>query len=48
LKTLEESRTLHKSAVEGVDKSHRMVVTVLRNGLMKQVVLDFSRDYAKQ
>lgn len=46
--TLDEARAIHKAAIEGVDKNHRMLVTVLRNGLMKQVVLDFSRDFSKE
>ena len=28
--------------------NHRVLITVLRNGLMKQVVLDFSRDHSKE
>ena len=30
------------------DGDHRVLLTVLRNGLMKQVVLDYSRDHSKE
>jgi serine protease Do len=45
---LDEVKTLHKSAVDNVNTKHRVVLTVLRNGLMRQVVLDFSRNYEKE
>ncbi|KKL18533.1 hypothetical protein LCGC14_2474560, partial [marine sediment metagenome] len=31
-----------------IEKKHRIVFTILRNGLMQQKVLDFSRDYEKE
>ena len=46
--TLEEVKALHKNAVDHVADKHRIVVTILRNGLQRQVVLDFSRDYEKE
>lgn len=48
VKTLDEVKALHKAAIEGVATNHKLLITVLRNGLMKQVVLDFSRDYSKE
>jgi serine protease Do len=48
IKSLEELTTAHQAAMTNVDKEHRILLTVLRNGMMRQVVLDFSRDYAKQ
>lgn len=48
IKSLDEAKALHKSAIDGVGQNHRLLVTVLRNGLMKQLVLDFSRDYSKE
>ncbi len=46
--TLEDVKAVHKTALENLDTKHRIVITVLRNGLMRQVVLDFSRDYEKE
>ena len=46
--TLEEAKTLHKTALENEDGDSRVLFTVLRNGLMKQVVLDYSRDHARE
>ena len=43
--TLEDISTIHATAIENVATKHRLVVTVLRNGLWRQVVLDYSRDY---
>ncbi len=48
VKTLEDVRPLLKSALESVQTRHKIVLTVLRNGLMRQVVLDFSRDFEKE
>lgn len=48
VKTLEDVKAAHKAAIENVEKKHRIVLTVLRDGLMRQVVLDFSRDYEKE
>jgi serine protease Do len=46
--TLEDVKAVHKKAIDNVKKEHRIVFTILRNGLMRQVVLDFSRDYEKE
>jgi serine protease Do len=46
--TLDDTKRLHKEALDGIGTKHRAVFTVLRNGLMRQVVLDFSRDYSKE
>lgn len=48
VQTIEDVKTLHKEAIDNVDTRHKMVFTVLRNGLMRQVVLDFQRDYEKR
>src|SRR5690606_23897540 len=47
VKTLEDLQKIHTESIENLSTSHRKVVTVLRNGLMRQVVLDFSRDHSK-
>jgi serine protease Do len=46
--TLDEAKAMHKAAIENTDGDSRVLVTVLRNGLMKQVVLDYSRDHARE
>lgn len=48
IETLEDVKEVHTEALENIEKSHRVLFTVLRNGLMRQVVLDFSRDYEKE
>jgi serine protease Do len=45
--TLQEAKAAYEKAVANVATQHRVVITILRNGLMRQVVLDFSRDYEK-
>lgn len=46
--TLDEVRAIHEDSLRGIDRKHRLVFVVLRNGLMRQLVLDFSRDYEKE
>jgi len=46
--TLEEVKAIHKSSIDNIKKKHRIVISVLRNGLLRQVVLDFKRDYEKE
>lgn len=48
VKTLDEVRSLHGAAIENVEQKHRVVLTVLRDGMLRQVVLEFSRDYEKE
>ena len=48
VRTLDDVKAMHKSAIDNVEKKHRIVFTVLRDGLRRQVVLDFSRDYEKE
>ena len=45
--TLEEVTEVHARAIANVDQKHRIMFVVLRNGLMRQIVLDFSRDHSK-
>ena len=45
---LADVKEIHGKALEKIGDSHRVLITVLRNGLMKQVVLDFSRDHSKE
>jgi serine protease Do len=46
--TLDDVRAIHKGALEGLKTKHRAILSVLRNGLVKQMVLDYSRDFAKE
>jgi serine protease Do len=46
--TLDDVRAVHERTLEDVDEKHRIVFVVLRNGLMRQIVLDFLRDYSKE
>lgn len=48
IKTREELTAAHRAALDNINKSHRVLLTVLRSGLMKQIVLDFSRDYENE
>lgn len=48
IRTLGELTAIHGPAVQEVERKHRVLLTVLRNGLMRQIVLDFSRDYEKR
>lgn len=43
VKTLDEVRALHAAALENVASKRRVLLTVLRNGVLRQIVLDFSR-----
>lgn len=46
--TLDDVRRLHEQSLSEVHKKHKIVLQVLRNGLFRQVVLDYSRDYEKE
>ncbi len=48
VETLEEVKAAYDKLVANVEKQHRVVWTVLRNGLLHQAVLDFARDYEKE
>ncbi len=48
VRTLEDVRKAHAAALAGVDRSHRILFTVLRGGRMRQVVLDFGRDFSRE
>lgn len=48
VRTLDEIRAIHRAALDNIATQHRTVLTVLRNGLTRQVVLDFLRDFEKE
>ncbi|MDY7109061.1 MAG: trypsin-like peptidase domain-containing protein [Planctomycetota bacterium] len=48
IETLEDVEAVYEDAVDNIDQKHRMRVVVLRNGLMRQFVLDYQRDYSRE
>ncbi len=46
--TLDDVRKIHKASLKAVEEKPRLIFTVLRNGLLRQVVLDISRDYERE
>lgn len=45
---LNEVKALHESALAELPNKQRVVLSILRNGLMRQTVLDYSRNYEKE
>ena len=45
IKTLKDVQTLYDKSLESLKEKHRCVLTIMRNGLMQQIVLDYNRDY---
>jgi len=48
LKTLDDVKAAHTDAIAKVATKPRAVLTVLRNGELRQVVLNFAREHEKQ
>ncbi|MBW8017419.1 MAG: PDZ domain-containing protein [Planctomycetes bacterium] len=46
--TLDDVKKLHKEALANIKNKSRILFNVLRGGLLRQVVLDFGRDYEQQ
>ena len=46
--TLEDVERIYEAAVANIDQNHRIVFQIMRNGFMRQIVLDFSRDYERE
>jgi serine protease Do len=46
--TLDDVKAMLKTTVADIEQHPRVVLMVLRNGLLKQVVFDISRDYSKE
>ncbi len=44
--TLEDVEAIHRATLQAIDTRPRLVLTVLRRGLMRQHVLDLTRDYS--
>jgi serine protease Do len=45
--SLEDLRAAHAATLKSIDDKPRIVLTLLRNGSMRQVVVDISRDFSK-
>ncbi len=48
VKNLSDVKTIHAETLKNLDSKHRAVIALLRNGEMRQLVLDFSRDFEKR
>jgi len=48
MKTLDDVKTIHADALAKVQSKPRVVLTVLRNGELRQVVLNFAREHEKE
>jgi serine protease Do len=48
VKTLADVKAAHEAALARVGKDSRIVLSILRNGLLRQIVLDFARDYERE
>jgi serine protease Do len=46
--TVDDVKAAHAEALAGIGRNHKLMFTVLRNGLQRQVILDFGRDFAKE
>ncbi len=47
IETLDDIERVYAQSVSGVETKSRSLITLLRNGLMRQAILDFSRDYER-
>ena len=48
INSLDDLKKVHKAALDNIKANHKVLVVVLRGGLMRQVLLDFSRDYERE
>ncbi len=48
VETLDDVEEIYEKALDGIDARPRVRLTILRGGLMRQVILDFSRDYERE
>jgi serine protease Do len=46
--SLEDLQTAHEKALSNIDKEHKLLFRVLRNGEKMQMVLDFKRDFERE
>lgn len=45
--TLADVSRIHQQSLAEIDRKHKVTLTILRNGLMRQMVLDFLREHEK-
>jgi serine protease Do len=48
VRSLDEVTKIHAEAIKNVGKTHKVLLHVLRGGVMKFMVLDYSRDHEKE
>jgi len=48
VESIDDVRRIHERLVADVDAKHRAVLSVMRGGLVRQLVLDYRRDYSKE
>jgi serine protease Do len=48
INSLDDMKKVHKDCIANIDKKHKVLFAVMRNGVMHQVMLDFLRDYQKE
>jgi serine protease Do len=48
INTMEDIKALHKELIANIDKKHRVLVVLLKNGLQRQAVLDFAQDFERE
>ena len=48
IETLDDLKEAYDEAVASVTRQHRLVLSLLRNGLQRQIVLDFARDFSRR
>ncbi len=48
VRTLADVKAIHEATLSKVGEKHRLVVSLLRNSELRQLVLDFSREYEKE
>jgi serine protease Do len=46
--SLDDIRSLHEEALANLNKKHRLLISLLRNGQFRQIVLDYSRDHSRK
>jgi serine protease Do len=46
--TLDDVKAVHDEALENIKSKHKIVMSVLRGGSLRQIVLDFARDHEKR
>lgn len=48
VRTLDDVREIHRKALGNLGSKHRATLALIRNGELRQIVLDYSRDFEKE